>query len=272
MELALRIHEVGAPIWLIVVHGLGEHKDRHDHFFRNFGEDFNIVTFDLRGHGESDGKRATVDLFDHFIDDLNSLVEFLQKNYNLQQYILFGHSMGGLISTRFVQQEPILKPKLLFLSSPALGVTGVIKNALKVLPNSFVTKLASFNRGIYLKGVLDLKKLSHNFSTYEDYLKDPLCSLKINTKLLFKIIEEANNAQEQVFQIDIPMYGVIGSKDVLVDPLACQDFFKASGRLKELKLIKGGYHELHNELSEFRDPYINFLKRTLLSYRYHENL
>lgn len=267
----MNIHEVGSPLWLIVVHGLGEHQGRHDHIFKLLGEDVNILTFDLRGHGLSGGAKADIDSFDHYISDLNKVVSYLKKNYNLKDYILMGHSMGGLISTRFVQSDYSSKPVALFLSSPALGITGLAKKAFSILPDSLVDKLANLNKGLYLKGVLDLKKLSHHYLVYTNYVNDSLCSLKTNSRLLFKIIKESALANENYQSIDLPTYGAIGSADVLVDVESCEDFFDKIDMRDNLLVIKDAFHELHNEIPEYKDQYIPYLKKTILKYRYNES-
>lgn len=271
INLEMLIHEVGAPIWLVLVHGLGEHQVRHDHIFKLVGEDVNILSFDLRGHGLSGGPRADVESFDDYVSDLNKVITYLKKNYNMNDFILLGHSMGGLISTRYVQSNYPYKPSALFLSSPALGITGVAKKVFNLLPESFISKLSSLKRGIYLKGVLDLKKLSHHYLVYTNYVKDPLCCLKTNSRLLFKIIKESNLACENYQSINIPTYGAIGSGDVLVDVNSCVKFFDKINMRDNLIIVNEAYHELHNEIPEYKEIYIPYLKKVILKYRYNES-
>ena len=271
LQLNAKVHEVGAPIWIIVVHGLGEHQQRHDHLFSLLGEDFNILTFDLRGHGLSDGAKADVLDFNHYIQDLNSVVKFLKKDYNLDQYLILGHSMGGLITARYIQSDYEDMPEGVFLSSPAIGSTGVASKILKFLPDGIIKSLANFNKGVYLKGILDLKKLSHNYLIYKNYIKDPLCSLKVNSRLLLKVLEAGLEALGQASPVKCKVYGAIGSGDALVAVDSTVNFFKKLNREDHLKIYKGGFHELHNEIPEYRDRYLDYLKKTFLSFRYNEN-
>ena len=56
---------------LIIVHGLVEHSGRYAHvaeFFAKRG--YSVGTFDLRGHGKSEGKRSLIRSFDNYLDDL----------------------------------------------------------------------------------------------------------------------------------------------------------------------------------------------------------
>lgn len=270
IKIDLTLHEVGSPIWLILVHGLGEHKDRHSYLYDLIGQDFNIAMLDLRGHGKSEGTRSDVNDFYSYLDDLELMIKFLQKDFKMNDFILMGHSMGGLIVTRFLQEKSI-KPIAAFLSSPALGVSGILNKVIKRSPFSFIDKLASLNKGIYLKGILDLKKLSHNYLVYKDYINDPLNSLKTNSRLLFKIIREGQKSHEKVTSINTKVYGAIGSDDALVSFEDCKQFFNNLNRTENLRIIKNGYHELHNESEEYKVHYLKFLKKTLLSYRYNGN-
>ncbi len=121
-ELHLNIHENGSKYWLIVTHGMGEHCGRHQYMYKLFSQYFNICLYDLRGHGKSSGKRAYIDSFKDYVRDLGDILEFLRDTYAMDEYVLFGHSMGGLITASFMQNEVSdnLYPVKVFLSAPTL--------------------------------------------------------------------------------------------------------------------------------------------------------
>ena len=63
--------EVKAAITL--VHGFGEHCLRYTHYFKYFTEQgIAILGFDLRGHGQSGGKRGAIKSYDALIDDIET--------------------------------------------------------------------------------------------------------------------------------------------------------------------------------------------------------
>ena len=121
IKLKLSLMEAGHSKWLIVTHGLGEHRQRYQFIYELFSQHFNICTYDLRGHGESTGKRAYIKDFNEFTRDLDQVLDFLELNYTMEKFSLFGHSMGGLITASFIQQNHKSKryPEKVFLSSPA---------------------------------------------------------------------------------------------------------------------------------------------------------
>src|SRR4051794_38590145 len=103
---------------LLLVHGIAEHSGRYEHVGDAFAADgIDTLSFDLRGHGESGGRRGHIDSFDDFVDDV---VELLAERRDLGvPVVLMGHSLGGLIAATAVVQGRA-DPDLLILSAPAL--------------------------------------------------------------------------------------------------------------------------------------------------------
>ena len=76
VNIYMQVKEIGSPYWVISIHGVGEHLNRHQYISELLGQDFNILQFDLRGHGKSGGKRAYVDSFKDYYEDLFEILEF----------------------------------------------------------------------------------------------------------------------------------------------------------------------------------------------------
>jgi alpha-beta hydrolase superfamily lysophospholipase len=55
----------------------------------------------------------------------------------------------------------------------------------------------------------------------------------------------------------------VGTEDVLVNPEIMIDYFNTIEKKAQIKVIEGGYHELHNEIEKYRKPYLNFLRQSL---------
>lgn len=258
------IRETGSNKWLIITHGLGEHLGRHEFFLKLFSQNFNIAIYDVRGHGRSGGKKAWVENFSDFSKDLGCVIEYLKKDFSMQSFYLFGHSMGGLITADFMQNhvKDDAYPEKVFLSSPAVGAPGLMgpafANAPKILLEG-LTKLPT----IPLQGVLNLRKLSHDSRVYENYVKDEFTILKIQTKLYLEIMKANREVFSRPLRIKCPLYVSIGTNDVLVHPGLVIKYFTEVEKNAQLKTIEGGYHELHNEVDKYKKPYLNFLRQSL---------
>lgn len=258
------IRETGSSQWLIVSHGLGEHSGRHEYLLKLFSQNFNIAIYDLRGHGKSGGKRAYVADFSEFLKDLHSVINYLKKEFSMTRYTLFGHSMGGLITAAYLQNmaPQDFYPEKVFLSSPAVAAPGLMgplfSNAPKFLYDGLI-KMPT----LPLEGLLDLKRLSHDSRVYEAYIKDDLNQLKIHSKLFFEILKTARDVFSRPLRAECPLYVSIGTGDALVNPKILIEYFENIEKRALLKIIEGGYHELHNEIEKYRKPYLNFLRHSL---------
>jgi alpha-beta hydrolase superfamily lysophospholipase len=92
---------------VIIVHGYAEHSGRYAHV----GELLSaagcaIYAEDHLGHGRSDGERALIADFEHVVDDLAALADIAAGEHPRLPTLFIGHSMGGLLASRFAQRHP----------------------------------------------------------------------------------------------------------------------------------------------------------------------
>lgn len=111
-------HPTRSLLWC---HGVAEHGGRHGHVIGEFvARGWQVIIPDLRGHGLSEGIRIDVTDFERYLADFDRIAE--EYRLDPQHTALFGHSLGGLIITRFVETRS--KPwAALVLSAPLLGIS-----------------------------------------------------------------------------------------------------------------------------------------------------
>ncbi|MFP5459141.1 MAG: alpha/beta fold hydrolase [Bacteriovoracia bacterium] len=267
LKLKALIKEKGAPVWLIVTHGLGEHMDRHQHFLKLFAGQFNILLYDLRGHGRSEGERVNVHEFADFRRDLQAMVEYLKLEFSMKRFMVFGHSMGGLITADWVQNEARedLYPEKIFLSSPPVGAPGILGPLFGNAPQFLLRGLADFPLTLPLGGILDLSRLSHDSRVLQNYLNDEYVELKVHTHLFFQLLKTSRDVFSRPLRARCPIYASVGSEDGLVNAKMLVRYFTDVEKNTKLLQVPGGYHELHNEVEKYRTPYFNFLRESLLA-------
>ena len=75
---------------------------------------------DHLGHGLSQGERVLIEDYDAVVDDVQRVVSHFRQQYSTLPLVVIGHSMGGMIATRYVQRygEEV---RALVLSGPLLG-------------------------------------------------------------------------------------------------------------------------------------------------------
>ncbi len=59
-----------------------------------------VEAFDLRGHGQSSGKRTAIDGYDHYLDDVDAFRSHLRLRNPALLLFLFGRSMGSSVVVR----------------------------------------------------------------------------------------------------------------------------------------------------------------------------
>ena len=103
----------------IVVHGYYDHVGLYGHLIRYLlGRGLRVFTYDQRGHGLSTGRRATIDSFDRYTDDLSAFVD-AQADALVSPCWLVGQSMGAsvileLLDTRLAGQAEAFERIVLF--------------------------------------------------------------------------------------------------------------------------------------------------------------
>ncbi|MDO9181528.1 MAG: alpha/beta fold hydrolase [Bacteriovorax sp.] len=261
-ELYVQIKETGSPVWIVATHGVGEHMGRHKYIPELFGHDFNIFQYDLRGHGKSSGKRAWIQDFSQYMEDLKEIIRFLEEKYRMERYILFGHSMGALITCSFMQNyvENERYPERVVVNAPPCGASGILGKIVKIIPPAIFSGACDLPFTIPIGGLVDLNHLSHDPRTKEDYLKDDLNSIKLQSKLVFELMKTAQSTFARPIRSKCPSFATVGSSDRVVGAADVIDYFTNIDKSFNFKIIDGAFHEIHNEIEKYRKPYFDHLK------------
>lgn len=270
IELHSEIKEKGHNVWLIATHGIGEHLGRHHYLQELFNHEFNICQYDLRGHGRSHGERAYVEDFSLFMEDLEEIIEFLKEHYYMKRYVLFGHSMGALITAGYLQNyaKQDFYPERAFLSAPPVGFGGSAGEIVRYTPKELISGILKLPLSIQLGGFVDLDNLSHDSSVRVTYEEDELNCQRLHTKLVLEMVKASKDIFSRPLRSHCPTYCAIGSGDQIVSVSQAKEYFEEVEKAVILKVIEGAYHEMHNEVKRYREPYFSFLKEVMLECLY----
>jgi len=98
---------------LVFIHGLSGSSSAWRPYEQKFTTEYNIVTFDLRGHGRSICRRRYNDYaIKFFADDLYELASALK----LPPFILVSHSFGSLVALEFLAKHKNIAKAAIFLA------------------------------------------------------------------------------------------------------------------------------------------------------------
>jgi len=133
----IAVHEwsEGIPRYVaILAHGYGEHARRYDHVADHLvRHGAAVYAPDHHGHGRSDGERALVPSIEDVVTDVRSVTSRARTAHSGLPVVLIGHSMGGIIATRYAQRHGADLAALV-LSGPAIGGNPQIEALLTMDP------------------------------------------------------------------------------------------------------------------------------------------
>ncbi len=233
----------GARAQVLIVHGLGEHSGRYEHLAQKLNSwGYAVRSFDLWGHGLSDGERGSMRDEHAMLDDLAAVVDHTRKTMPPgQSLVLLGHSLGGLLAARFVslRMRPI---DALVLSSPALdpGLNALQKLLLATLPG--------IAPNLRVGNGLQVKYLSHDAAVVAAYQADPLVHDRICARLALFIAQAGRAVLVTAPQWNTPTLLLFAGQDKLVSPQGSRDFLKlAPGAMVQSLCFDAMFHEIFNE-------------------------
>lgn len=248
-DLAAVRFDVAAPLRAVVAlaHGKDEHQGRYAHVVAALtAAGYAVYTIDHRGHGASGGKRGEIRRFDDYVEDFDLLVREAERDHPNVPVVVLGHSMGGLIATRYALRTQD-RLAALVLSGPALLVATdvpawmkqVLKRVGAVLPNLKAPA-----------GVPDL--LSRDPEVQRAFSLDPLCN-NTPTKLGFvqQLVAASDRTRREMHAIRLPLLVMHGEADRLTSPEGSKQLvLEAASGDKTLKLWPDDKHEIFNELDQ----------------------
>ena len=105
-------HKADAPV-VVLIHGLGLCRHMWRDHIADFASDYQVVSYDLLGHGDSAAPTAPTDL-SLYAKQLCGLLDHLQ----IDKAALVGFSIGGMINRRFALDHANRLSALAILNSP----------------------------------------------------------------------------------------------------------------------------------------------------------
>jgi len=239
------------PSWIaVLLHGYGEHLGRYDRVAARLTK-AGAATYavDHVGHGRSDGERALIEDFDSVVADVEQLVNRAREEYAGLPVVLIGHSMGGLIATRYAQTHP--DPACVVLCSPVLGRWGIVDTllALDEIPEA---------------GELDLTMLSRDPAVGAAYTLDELVWHGAFRRPTLEALRRCLTRVDAGGRLAMPVLWLHGDGDRLVRYTdSVTGWPSVAGKDAEERVFAGAQHELLNETNkeEVLDTILEFVGR-----------
>lgn len=240
-ELFTRSWAIDDPRYdVLLVHGLGEHSGRWAEPMSHLtARGADVHTYDLRGHGQSEGNRGDVKEFQELYNDIAEMADATVASSG-RPWVLYGHSLGGLQCAGYLIDDRAPQPNVAVLSAPAMDadVPGALRAAAAVL--------GRITPGLRVGNSIEGEQLAKDPEVGKAYFADPLVETKPTARFGRCFFEEQARLSDLQASIATPTLVIHGADDPLVPPSASAGL--ASSASVERRLYPTLRHELHNEV------------------------
>ena len=234
---------------LIITHGLAEHSECYHPLAKSLCDDgWMVYAWDMRGHGRSEGKRGYSAGIKPFINDLELFVRKVRSRHKDQNLLLFGHSLGGMVTLRLMESAKI-DCAALVLSAPCVGLTVKVpklKEQIAHVANRWLPTLTMYNEVRY-------EDLSRDEEILKSYRTDTLRHDKISPGIFLGMLEAFPQVFEEAEKVDCPVLMQLAGEDRLVSTPAARELFeKLPNKKNQMIMYPESLHEIFNDLDRER--------------------
>lgn len=238
-DIALHHWPVPQPRFLVLlVHGYGEHLARYHHVAAKLNQLGGYVFGpDHLGHGLSQGERVLIEDYEAVVGDVHQAVASVRQQFPDLPLVIIGHSMGGMIATRYAQRYGD-EVRALVLSGPLLGEHTQISDmfGLENIPDT----------------PLDIRTLSRDPEVGAKYQADRLVwHGPFKRATLGAMCDMLSTIHHGPGFGSLPTLWLHGEGDKLVLPNESQQTLnKLRGSDFDRELYSGAQHEIFNEINQ----------------------
>jgi acylglycerol lipase len=229
---------------LLVVHGIAEHSGRYTNLVNYFvPKGYAVYSFDLRGHGRSDGTRSYIEHFSYYLDDLQTFFNLVRTENPNTKIFMVGHSMGSTIAIDYaIEHQAELKG--LIVSGTTLKAGSSVNKA-SILMAEILSVLIP-KMGVM---ALDTDLLCRDKAVVAAYVNDPLVYTgKLRARWGIELMKTMTKLQSGMSELTLPILIMQGSQDRISDPSSSKMLYDGvSSKDKTMTIYEGFYHEIFND-------------------------
>lgn len=240
---------------ICIIHGIGEYGGRFNRVAEEFRkENFAVLAIDLRGHGDSIGKKGHCAPRKEVLEDISALILYAQENYPGKEIVLYGHSMGGNITLDYRARGGFNDvPCGYIISAPWIRLVRPIPPALL----TFVKSLAKITPEFTISSSVDEAILGNPLSV-KPYNDNPMVHNRISVRCAVDGFEiglglENGTHEDNGKAAKIPTILMHGDADKICSVEGSRNIAKRleeKGDAFEYVELPGLYHEIHNGNAE----------------------
>ncbi|MGB8930756.1 MAG: lysophospholipase [Anaeromyxobacteraceae bacterium] len=234
---------------VIVLHGAGDHSGRYPALVSALvREGFEAALVDLRGHGQSDGRRWYVDSFGDYVSDLDVFHEKLRKDHPERPRFVVAHSQGALVAALWAMGREHGVGGFV-LSSPFFGFAHR-PPLLKELGARLVGKVVPW---LSIRTGIDFGDLTSDEELQGWTARDHLYGRATTPRWFVEAERAHGEALRRAEEFRAPLLVLAAGADPIADLAATRRFVDGAGSAeKHLTVYAGFRHEIFNERDRTR--------------------
>ncbi len=236
---------------LTIVHGVGEYigPERFGNVIeRAVPQGYAVYGADLRGHGQSKGRRGHITSWNDYHTDLSALLGHVRAAQPGLPVFLWGFSLGALIVAEYIEREPGELRGAILMGTP---------NQPSEAAPPWMAALARVLSGLWPTFRMDLglkpEQGSRDLAVIEQELYDPKLRHVVTARWGAECLNTVDYINAHAGQIRLPVLVLHGGSDRLNAVEGARRFFNdIRSADKTLIVYPEGYHRLHYDLDADR--------------------
>lgn len=238
---------------MILLHGWLGSWGLWQQTMEGLGRSYRTYALDFWGFGESGRRRVT-----YAVQDFVSLVDQFMEHLGIERAPLVGHSMGGTVSLSVAMQYPQRVTKVAVAGSPITGssLAPLLKLAgyrpIAFLLFNLMGPFRAWMKYFYSRRICTDPRFPEMMD--HDLSRTTLESFLISISTLRR-----TDLRPCLDQVRVPVLGMYGDQDRVVDPLQWQPLEKGAPHARVARFPEAGHFMMLENPAEFSRILKNFL-------------
>src|SRR5690349_7576805 len=202
---------------LLLLHGIGGAKEDFAHHLDALSARHRVVTFDHRGHGESD---KPDDPRAYSLDRMAVDTACVAAAHELHDLRILGHSMGGMVMRRFLLADPHRAHAVVFMDTSAGAPPGsdteLVLAASEIVRTGGLAALKQLSDELDLLGSESYQRVlaeRPGFKEYADYKWHAQSPVMWQT-MMHEIVTQPDQL-DALRSLAVPTLGIVGEQDTM---------------------------------------------------------
>ena len=225
------------------IHGAFEHSGRYDYAWSQLAaRGFAVHSFDLRGHGRSEGEITPQTSIADMVIDVDRLLQIVRDESAGIPLFLAGQSLGGALAVMYCSEKGTAGLRGVILCAPALKLC---IHPLSLLAGFALGKLLPH----YAMSGVSARLISRDKAVVHAYESDPLINRQgIPVRIMSDFAKLMKDAQKKFCGLDVPFLLMHGTQDRIADIKGSIELYERSvSRDKTMTRIPDFYHDILND-------------------------